>query len=322
MTGAPAIHSDHASGLETSSAVGSVLSHFGRSWCTYILQTSTRLDTSQILKTLESKVGKYHAQVCHFGHSSLMIRIDHKLVDAQRGLALLEQALRDSATSVSDLEGDPSEVSLDSHSMDSHLLSDPLDSWSEQTFDLPSIKAALRNQTLTQWILSRLIQTFKNQSMDSPFTPSPNWRIIVSSKKDITQGTETLGNHFVPVDLSSKQAHDLTSKPAEHWRKLLQRLATSAQKSMDNLATSTPETNAALNDRITLTSVGNLAKLEPTLKSLGITSLTMFPEKVSWCSSVITVYSLFNRLHVVFSGENRLEDKLFSALHATDGGAS
>lgn len=322
MSGTPALHRGLASGLETSNTVGSVLSCFGRSWCTYILQTSTRLDALQILKNLESKVGKNHAQVCHLGRASLLIRIDHKLVDAQRGLALMEQALRDSTACVGDLDGNPHAGRLDSHLVDPHLISDPLDSWSEQTFDLPSIKAALHNQTLTQWILSRLIQTLKNQSTESPSTPNPNWRIIVSSKKDITHEPETLGNHFVPVDLSSKQAHELASKPAEHWRKLLQRLATSAQKSMDNLATSTLETNGSLNDRITLTSVGNLTKVEPTLKSFGITSLAMFPEKVSWCSSVITVYSLFDRLHVVFSGQNRLGDQFFSGLHAIDGGAS
>jgi hypothetical protein len=283
-------------------SVATLLSSQTKSWCTYIFRTTSSLDHVGILSSLEEQVGKDHAQAFYIDPVSLVIRISHQLVDAQRGLALAVDALKN-APSIT-----PPNLPLLS-------AAGSLDEWSEQTFDLASIKAQLMDQTLTQWTLQRLVKQHMAGRSDSD---APGWRVIVSSQKSVPTHANERGNHFVPVDLSTSQAMTATSRSAAQWKKLLMKLAGTASKSIENLHYLDGSSERHLSDRITLTSVGSLSTIEQTLRLRGITSMTMFPERVSWCSSVVTIYSLFGRLHVVLSGRNRLDSQIFDAFQTCE----
>ncbi len=281
-------------------AVAALLASKSRSWCTYIFATTRALDHVGILSSLETRVGKDRAQAFYVDPVRLVIRIDHQIVDAQRGLALAEDALKAAKT-------------VETHALFETNTAESLDGWYEETFDLASIKAQLKDQTLTQWTLQQLVKHHSSVNSDGLA-----WRVIVSNQKNIPANPGALGNHFVPVDLSTQQASAMSSRSAAQWKRLLAKLAGTASKSIDNLATNDAASDMRLSDRITLTSVGSLSAIEQTLRDRGITSMTMFPERVSWCSSVVTVYSLFGRLHIVLSGTSRLDPQIFKAFKISD----
>jgi hypothetical protein len=173
--------------------------------------------------------------------------------------------------------------------------------WSLSISALQAAQSAkTEERTVTQWGLKRLWPEI------SKFSET---RLIVSKANELNSEDQVSGNQFIPVDISLNALFAMIDKPSVSWKKILQRLTTTAERLLRE-EQSLNSGRQDFHDTLTITSVGSLSKLEQPFAAFGIEGMTMYPENVSFCSSIVTIYSLFGRLYFVFSGRNPLSETL------------
>lgn len=262
-----------------SDLMGKLLSEGGPSYCTYAFSGGLPNDSLYLIASrIRGQLRNDDANSQVFvkdGH--MVVKLDHALVDAQRGLTKVLSALKNSAAAKMNSVDDEASPAMSQHYV---IETDPAGILQF---------ARYRNLTMTQTILTLLIPVLQTRE---------SVRLIVSFQPSLAEQLES-GNHFVPVDIPVSLLKKMVTKSGTDWKKLVTRLAQSNAARFQKA----DQQDFASTDQLTVTSVGSLENLSGTLSRLGFDHMTMFPERVAHCPTVITIYSIFSRLVVVVSGE-------------------